>query len=83
MPLSGRVRLGGLALLASPEPLDAGQAHEPVHLVTSDVVAGASRCLPELAHPIDPEVRLPDRDQQRHQHGIAPARAEIGRDFAA
>ena len=59
-----RVAHGGARPPAAGDPADPSGAHQPRYLVSSDAIAGASGGEPQLARPVDPVVRRP----QRHQH---------------
>lgn len=70
-PFSGGVRSGGPHL---PCPLDASDpqpAHQPGDLVAADVMARSPGGDPQLARPMDRVVGVPQRQRQRHQHGVA------------
>lgn len=51
------------AVPAAHGAVDAGQAHQPRHLVPSEVQARPAGCVPELENPIDAPARLPDPAQ--------------------
>src|SRR5262249_18926429 len=78
VPRCGRIRLGGAHPFAAPRPVDAGGAHEPGHLIAADVVTGPTCRLPQLAHPVDAVVVLPQRHQGRPQDGVTAGRRRRG-----
>lgn len=59
MPRRAGVDLGGADPFAAADSGDPGGPHQPGDLVTTDVVAGASCCFPQLAGTVDPVVVLP------------------------
>src|SRR5262245_45613630 len=70
MTRGGGVRSGGAAPFAATRSGDAGGAHVPGDLITSDVVAGTAGCFPQLARPVDAVVVLPQLAQRWADHGV-------------
>ena len=64
------VGAGGAHPPATAHPSMPGCTHQPGDLVTADVMAGAAGRLPQLVRPVDPVVRHPQRDQDRHHHRV-------------
>jgi hypothetical protein len=69
-PDVGGVGLGGEALLGPGGALDSLLAHEPGHLVTSDVDLPPPSCLPKFATSVDGVVLLPQGPELRAGSGV-------------